>query len=183
MLAVPGEGFKKGHPYFPPKGDSQPGRKLSPANRLKKAFLAAEGRLPAILRVLDDVAKGKPIVCPACGHKIKHAVPDVNAAIYLVNKLSGLPIARHELSLAQQIELSGDDCQYLFNIAQQAALAARDIPEGIEGEYREIIEGEYKKLPDVHKVEGGNKDNAAQVTEASYDVHRLKGGNQNKAGI
>lgn len=140
-------GFKKDHPYYPPKGGTQPGRKLSPANKLKKAFVEAEGRLPDILKVLDDIAKGKSIICPYCGKLVKHAKPDINACIYLINKLSGLPVARHELSLAQQIELSADDCRYLDNVARQTAIDAQAIPEGIEGEWKEKIDEAMKPFP------------------------------------
>lgn len=131
--------FEKGHPYLPPKGENKAGRKQLPKNKIKDALRKAEGTLPKLLKTLEEIALGYSLTCEKCGHVMTHAKPDREAVVALMNRIAGLPTAKHELDITTKLQLTAEECRAIAEYAIAAIQEQQDIP-ALEGEYKLLAE-------------------------------------------
>jgi len=100
-------------------------------------------KAPYIVEELEKLTK--PFSCPHCGNEIRMIDKDVG--MYLVDRALGKPKQKHEVDIAENIQLTADQIDVMIQrnpvLARAYEIAQRQLlTEGvIEGEYSEATPG------------------------------------------
>ena len=87
---------------IPRAGFRRTGRRKSKTLQELEQELALKA--PDIIAELEKLTK--PIECPSCGHTVK--VIDKDVGMYLVDRVMGKPKQKHEVDVAETIQLTAD---------------------------------------------------------------------------
>jgi len=101
------------------------GRKKTPTTQVKDAIDAID--VPACLGRLEQWAQGNPVICPFCGRDTGIKTADtvaIQADLELLNRKLGKSRQVTELDITHRHELTGDQCDALF---ERAMLAHKEV--------------------------------------------------------
>jgi len=113
------------------------GRKKAPSRQFKDAI--QDINVSEIVQSLTEWAKGKSVICPKCGEDTLCYTADtvaLQSAIELLNRSLGKSVQK-SISLTANIQLTGDDCDELFEryqIANRALLGTGEILDTVSEE-------------------------------------------------